>query len=138
MDVRSVLDKAKDMRQQAHEAGRDAAQEAVDSLLKELQGLKPLLARYGFSMGNISIGLGLPPSCVVAIKHDREGTENVLDANAEENLSTVQSLVVKGLKNAYTFAGMFQKYGYVIGQISIEVGLIPKVTVVLNSLEKPS
>lgn len=48
---------------------------------------------------------------------------------ARGDLTKVQSLVVGALKNAYAFSGTFQKYGYVIGKLSLEVGLIPKVTV---------
>lgn len=136
VDMKSVIDKVKSVPQQAKEAGRETAQSAVDALLSEIQGLKPILERYGFSMGNISIGLTLPPNCVVAIKHDHDQAEDALNQEAEASLTQVQSLVVKALKNAYSFSGMFQKYGYVIGQLSIEVGLIPKVTVVLSNMEK--
>jgi hypothetical protein len=136
VDMKSVIGKVKDVHQQTKDAGRDAAQEAVDSALQELQGLKPLLARAGFSLGNITISLGLPPGIVVAINHDREVASGLETLAAETNLTNIQSLIVKSLKNAYSLTGMFQKYGYVIGQLSVEVGLIPKVTIVLTSASK--
>jgi hypothetical protein len=136
VDLKSALDKVKDVHQKAKEAGRDSAQEAVDSALLDLQGLKPILARAGFSLGNITISLGLPPGIVVAIIHDREVASGIEELVADPNLTNIQSLIVKSLKNAYSFTGMFQKYGYVIGQLSVEVGLIPKVTIVLTSASK--
>jgi hypothetical protein len=136
VDMKSALDKVKEVHQQAKDAGRDSVQEAMDNALQELQGLKPLLARAGFSLGNITIALGLPPNIVVAIIHDREVASGLEELAAATNLTNIQSLIVKSLKSAYSFTGMFQKYGYVIGQLSVEVGLIPKVTIVLTSASK--
>jgi hypothetical protein len=136
VDLKSALDKVKDVHQQAKEAGQETVQDAIDKVLGEVQSLKPLLARAGFSLGNITISLGLPPGIVVAIIHDREVASGIEELAAETNLTNIQSLVVKSLKSAYSFTGMFQKYGYVIGQLSIEVGLIPKVTIILKSTDK--
>jgi hypothetical protein len=136
VDLKSALDKVKDVQQQAKEAGRESVQDAVDALLGDVQGLKPILARAGFSLGNITISLGLPPGIVVAIIHDREVASGIEELIADPSLTNIQSMIVKSLKNAYSFTGMFQKYGYVIGQLSIEIGLIPKVTMVLTSTSK--
>jgi hypothetical protein len=136
VDLKSVVDKAKEVQSQVQDKGRESAQDAIEALLGDVQGLKPILARAGFSLGNITISLGLPPGIVVAIIHDREVASGIEELAADTNLTNLQSLIVKSLKNAYSLTGMFQKYGYVIGQLSIEVGLIPKVTIVLNSASK--
>ena len=134
MDMKNVLQKAKDLKEQAQEAGKGTAQAAIDAALGELQGLKPILSQCGFSLGDITISLTLPPNCVVAILHDHEAATTLEELAAREDLTKAQSLVVGALKNAYAFSGTFQKYGYAIGKLSLEVGLIPKVTVHLTNV----
>ncbi|MCX6640955.1 MAG: hypothetical protein NTW14_10835 [bacterium] len=134
MDMKKVLDKAKDLHDQAKEAGKDTLQSALDASLEELQGLRPILAKCGFSINNISITISIPPNVVLTIKHDREEAMGLAEMEKSTELTKMQSLVVKSLKNTYEYSGMFEKYGYVIGTISVTVTIIPKITISLVTI----
>jgi hypothetical protein len=133
MDMKNIVNKAKDVRDQAKEAGKEKIQEAIEGALNDLQGLRPILGQCGYSLGDIRVSITLPPNIVVAIMHDHEAAASLEEIAARPDLTNLQSLVVKALKNAYGLSGMFKKYGYVIGQLSLELGLIPKVGVVLTN-----
>ncbi len=65
----------------------------------------------------------------MTIKHDHEAATTLEDLAAKTDLTNVQSLVVKALKGAYAYSSTFKKYEYVIGELSLDIGLVPKVEV---------
>jgi hypothetical protein len=134
MVLKSILDKAKDLKEQANEAGKDSAENALNGILTELQGLRPILAKCGFSMSSINVAVSIPPDVTLTLKHDREAVMSLEEYEDSSELTTFQSMIVKSLKQAYNFSGLFEKFGYNISTISIAIALIPKISVTLQSV----
>ncbi len=130
MEFKGLIDKAKEVKDKAAEAGSKKAQEVIDSSLAELEGLRPLLAKCGLFIGNIKLSVTIPPSIEVSIlqKIARADAMKALEEiKSDETLSTVQSLIVNSLRNAYSLCGVCEKYGYTMGQLDLELGIQPTV-----------
>ncbi|MBL8151853.1 MAG: hypothetical protein JNN15_18170, partial [Blastocatellia bacterium] len=129
MGISDVFNKAKEVTDRAAEAGREKVKEAIDGTLAEIQSLRPVLSKCGFIVGDIGISLSIPPSFDVTIKQTGEGTTGLEELENDQNLTKLQSLVISSLKSTYALSGTFEKYGYFIGHLNIEVGIPPKVHV---------
>ncbi len=154
MELKGIIDKAKEAKEKAAEAGKEAkekvaeagkeakekvveagskkAQEIIDSSLAELEALRPLMAKSGLVMGNLKLSVTIPPSLEVSI-HQTVGRADALkaleEAEGNEELSTLQSLVVSTLRNAYALSSVCEKYGYTFGQMDLELSIPPTVHV---------
>src|SRR5262249_42739098 len=114
------------------EYGFDKLKDTIAATFEELQSLKPVLAKSGFTMGEIDLVLSIPPGFEVSIVQSGAGAAGLAEIESTMELTKMQSMVVSSLKNAYALDGVFKKYSYTIRGISIMVSIPPKVHVHLH------
>lgn len=111
------------------EYGWDKLKDAIESTFQEIQSLRPVLEKSGFIIGEIDLVLSIPPSFEVAVVQTGTGVSDLAELEQNKELTKMQRLFVSSLKNTYALNGVFEKYNYTIGRISVCIGIPPKVHV---------
>ena len=103
--------------------------------LAEINGLKPVLEKSGFIIGDVNFGLSFPPSIGIIVEQKVGGVKNLDNLSDNENLSKLQSAIISSIQKVYQMNEMVESHDHTIGQIEIEMGLPPSIKVHLNSKE---
>lgn len=112
---------------------KDKAQDLLRNTLGELKTLGDVLAHCGFIVGDVAIVVGLPPKFTITLEQQEAGADMQKLSDQTESMSKVQRSVVKSLQQIYDMNDMLESEGYTIGQVEVELGVIPEVTVHLIS-----
>ena len=115
------------------------AQSVVQNTIGEIKALGDVLASSGFLVGDIVLEVGVLPRFQVTIEEQENGTADLekLLANSD-SLTKTQSAVVKALQQIYGFKDTVEPQGYTLGQVDIELGIPPTVSVHLISMDSRS
>jgi hypothetical protein len=114
--------------------GREQVRERLLSFLSEINGLKPILAECGFAVGDVSVGVSLPPEFRVVVEQIEEGensVEHILEEN-EDTITKTQKTILTSLLRANRLAQRTDKYGYCVRQYELLMSIPPKVTAVFK------
>ena len=103
--------------------------------LSEINGLKPVLEKSGFIIGDVFFGLSFPPKIGIIVEQKAGGVKNLDNLSDNENLSKLQSAIISSIQKVYKMNEMVENHDHTIGQIEIEIGLPPGIKVHLNSKE---
>ncbi|MEW6735471.1 MAG: hypothetical protein AB1489_29540 [Acidobacteriota bacterium] len=129
-----LTDKVTELTGSVTELGWEKVNDAIDATLLELQSLRPILEKSGFIVGELDLLLAIPPGVEVKIKRIEKGWSALEELEQTEGLTNMQLLIIRALKNTYALSGMFEKYNYSIGGVSIMVSFPPKVHVHLKHI----
>jgi hypothetical protein len=117
---------------------KEAGAEKIDTLVKKIQELAPLIDQTGFHMNELEVGIGIPPEIVLAFEKekdvDAETIEELLKANEDKPLL---SLIIHTLQKADALVKGMNLSNFKLGQLSMKIGLPPDVTIKLLRLESP-
>lgn len=115
------------------------AQDVVQNTIGEIKSLGDVLASSGFLIGDIVLRVGVLPKFEVTIEQQEQGVADLdkLLANAD-SLTKTQGSVVKALQQIYGFKDVVEPQGYTLGQVDIELGIPPAVSVHLISMDSRS
>ena len=129
--------KIKDSTERIVHHSREKLAEATEALLKEMEGLIPILLECGFVVGDISLTLSMPPRFALKIVQTGRGKmslEQIL-TNRADSITRTQTMFLSALIKANELAEITQKHGYVFEEYELTMTLPPQVTVHLVSDE---
>ena len=133
-----IKNKSKDLNDSIKEKVGELGGKATSFLgdgLSEINGLKPVLEKSGFIIGDVFFGLSLPPKIGIIVEQKAGGVKNLDNLSDNENLSKLQSAIISSIQKVYKMNEMVENHDHTIGQIEIEIGLPPGIKVHLNSKE---
>ena len=115
-------------------AGRQGLMAAVKKLFEEYASFAPILERAGFIVGDIELGLSLPPAIVVCIEPtEADAFERLNSVTRDVELTETQTRVLGLIKEAYFLEEIVKAHGHEIGQIELVFSVPPGVSVHLSS-----
>lgn len=131
--VEDVSEFAWDKVQNVAGKGLDSINQAIDSTMADLQGLKPILSKCGFSIDEIEIEFSFPPEFQVSITQPKNATAKLEEAIKDVTLTKTQQIFVSSLR-AVNLANDFisEKYSEYIEDITVVAGFPPKLKVKLK------
>jgi hypothetical protein len=131
--VEDVSEFAWDKVQNVAGKGLDSINQAIDATMTDLQGLRPILSKSGFSIDKIEIEFSFPPEFQVSITQPKNATARLEEAIKDVNLTKTQQIFVSSLK-AVNLANDFitEKYSEYIEDITVVAGFPPKLKVRLK------
>lgn len=133
-----IKNKSKELNDSIKEKAGELGGKATSLLgdgLAEINGLKPVLEKSGFIIGDVFFGLSLPPKIGIIVEQKAGGVKNLDNLSDNENLSKLQSAIISSIQKVYKMNEMVENHDHTIGQIEIEMGLPPGIKVHLNSKE---
>jgi hypothetical protein len=133
-----IKNKSKDLNYSIKEKAGELGGKATSLLgdgLSEINGLKPVLEKSGFIIGDVFFGLSFPPKIGIIVEQKADGVKNLDNLSDNENLSKLQSAIISSIQKVYKMNEMVENHDHTIGQIEIEIGLPPGIKVHLNSKE---
>jgi hypothetical protein len=133
-----IKNKSKELNDSIKEKAGELGGKATSLLgdgLTEINGLKPVLEKSGFIIGDVFFGLSLPPKIGIIVEQKAGGVKNLDNLSDNENLSKLQSAIISSIQKVYKMNEMVENHDHTIGQIEIEMGLPPGIKVHLNSKE---
>ena len=133
-----IKNKSKDLNYSIKEKAGELGGKATSLLgdgLSEINGLKPVLEKSGFIIGDVFFGLSFPPKIGIIVEQKADGVKNLDNLSDNENLSKLQSAIISSIQKVYKMNEMVENHDHTIGQIEIEMGLPPGIKVHLNSKE---
>jgi hypothetical protein len=109
---------------------REASLGKIKESLADFNAAIPVLREMGYTLSDVSITLGMPPSLLATFQVDHEVGEDAvtvaLEKNAEHRLTTV---LIRALSQARKFQTSIQIAGMTPRGISVDIGLTPSVSV---------
>ena len=133
-----IKNKSKELNDSIKEKASELGGKATSLLgdgLSEINGLKPVLEKSGFIIGDVFFGLSLPPKIGIIVEQKAGGVKNLDNLSDNENLSKLQSAIISSIQKVYQMNEMVENHDHTIGQIEVEMGLPPGIKVHLNSKE---
>jgi hypothetical protein len=133
-----IKNKSKELNDSIKEKAGELGGKATSLLgdgLAEINGLKPVLEKSGFIIGDVFFGLSLPPKIGIIVEQKAGGVKNLDSLSDNENLSKLQSAIISSIQKVYKMNEMVENHDHTIGQIEVEMGLPPGIKVHLNSKE---
>ena len=137
-----------DMKEKLKNAGEKAKEsagalkEGADGILKkvtassmaEIEGLRPILNKSGFIIGDIIIEMTLTPRVTLIVERHSEG-EVLFDESLEKEVTTLQATILSSIRKIYQLNAIVEEHNHTIGQVEVELGLPPTVKAHLNSMD---
>ena len=135
-DTSSIVDGIKSVKTAAVKTASTAMDKVKDSLidkLEDIRGIKPILRDSGFTISDIAMTMSIPPGIKLSIEQKKKG-KNKLEKmqKRKDELSIIQKSIVETILKAYSIEDQIIPYGYMIGQIEIEMAVPPKVHIHLK------
>ena len=133
-----IKNKSKDLNYSIKEKAGELGGKATSLLgdgLSEINGLKPVLEKSGFIIGDVFFGLSFPPKIGIIVEQKADGVKNLDNLSDNVNLSKLQSAIISSIQKVYKMNEMVENHDHTIGQIEVEMGLPPGIKVHLNSKE---
>ena len=133
-----IKNKSKELNDSIKEKAGELGGKATSLLgdgLTVINGLKPVLEKSGFIIGDVFFGLSLPPKIGIIVEQKAGGVKNLDNLSDNENLSKLQLAIISSIQKVYKMNEMVENHDHTIGQIEIEMGLPPGIKVHLNSKE---
>jgi hypothetical protein len=109
---------------------REASAAKLRESLADFNASIPVLREMGYSLADVTITLGMPPSLLATFQVDREVTDDVvkatLEAHSERKLTTV---LIRALSQARKLQTSIQVAGMKPRGICVDIGLTPSVSI---------
>ena len=118
--------------------GTEKVKEFVGNTLADINQISPILADAGFTVSNIFLVAGIPPSFGLNIEQTAGEKRSLAEILEDETLelSKFQSSILSGLKRIYDMNDMVEANGHSISCVTVEIGISPKVTAQLTRIPK--
>lgn len=126
-----LLDKAKEKAGGLASKGK----EKLENAIKEIGGLAPVLASGGFSLDNVDVGLGLPPSVSVGIGCSSGDEESVQKLLSRDDLSKTQRVLITSLQKVFGMQAVVNRNNFRISGMSVDLSLPPSVSMTLTPVK---
>ena len=128
--VTSVASDASDSMKKVASDAKDASLEKLRQTIEDFNAALPLIREAGYAVGEVNIGVGLPPKIVATFTAAPDITEEhvnaVIEANADKKLTV---LLVKSLLGAWKLQNRIAIAGMKPRGMAVELGLVPSVTI---------
>jgi hypothetical protein len=109
---------------------REASVAKIRETLADFNASIPVLREMGYSLAEVTITLGVPPSLLATFHVDHDVTDEVikatLEAHAERKLTTV---LIRALSQARKVQTSIQVAGMKPRGITVDIGLTPSVSI---------
>lgn len=129
----SVANTAQDVRDGVAAAAadlRDASVTKVKETLADFNSAVPVLRGMGYTLSEVSISLGMPPSLVATFQVSHEASEEsarrALEENAERKLTV---FLIRALSQAKKLQTSIEVAGIKPRGIAVDIGLSPSVAI---------
>jgi len=133
-----IKNKSKELNDSIKEKAGELGGKATSLLgdgLAEINGLKPVLEKSGFIIGDVFISMSFPPKIGIIVEQKADGVKDIDSMSDNKNLSKLQSAILSSIQKVYQMNEMVENHDHTIGQIEVEMGLPPGIKVHLNSKE---
>ncbi len=116
---------------------KDTSWEKVTALINDILGLAPLIEVTGYSMKDLNVNAGIPPSTTLSFIKEKEVDAATIQKLLEENKDKdILTLIVKGLQKADSLQqGMNLSHYKFIG-LGMKIGLPPNINLMFTRDEK--
>ena len=116
----------------------DSMKSKLSDTLGEINAIKPIFNENGFAVSDIEMVISVPPSLAVIIDNQAnniEGLNQSVEAFGE--LTKIQQMMIGTIRKISELQGVVSKSGHKIGEIEIQIGFPPSITVHLPPVEPP-
>mgnify|MGYP001164879963 FL=1 len=111
---------------------KNAGMDKVKGTLKDFEGSLPIITKAGFQLAELNVGVGIPPSIIACFTIKEVSSEILQEAQAEIESKKIGKLVLDSLIGATKMKEKLELKNMVMKGIEVEIGLLPKVTLVYS------
>lgn len=131
-----IVNQAKEATSQVAITLKQEATTALQQLLVEINGLKPILLECGFIVGDINFTFPMP-ELKMTIEQTQMGKRTLEQIIGEDrgNLSDLQRSILNLMISTNDLVQITSRYGYTFRKYDVRLTLPPKVTIHLVSLK---
>ena len=111
---------------------KNAGMDKVKGTLKDFEESLPIINKAGFQLAELNVGVGIPPSIIACFTIKEVSFETLQEAQAEIESKKIGKLVLDSLIGATKMKEKLELKNMVMKGIEVEIGLLPKVTLVYS------
>jgi|GEM_PF-4642262 len=111
---------------------KNAGMDKVKGTLKDFEESLPIITKAGFQLAELNVGVGIPPSIIACFTIKEVSSETLQEAQAEIESKKIGKLVLDSLIGATKMKEKLELKNMVMKGIEVEIGLLPKVTLVYS------
>jgi len=111
---------------------KNAGMDKVKGTLKDFEESLPIITKAGFQLAELNVGIGIPPSIIACFTIKEVSSETLQEAQAEIESKKIGKLVLDSLIGATKMKEKLELKNMVMKGIEVEIGLLPKVTLVYS------
>ena len=111
---------------------KNAGMDKVKGTLKDFEESLPIITKAGFQLAELNVGVGIPPSIIACFTIKEVSSETLKEAQAEIESKKIGKLVLDSLIGATKMKEKLELKNMVMKGIEVEIGLLPKVTLVYS------
>jgi hypothetical protein len=128
--VSTAASEATDSMKKAALEAKDASIEKMRQAIDDFNASLPLIREAGYHVGEVAIGIGLPPKIVATFSAAPDITEEhvneVIEAHSDKRLTV---LIVRSLLAAWKVQNKINIVGMKPRGMAVELGIVPSVTI---------
>jgi hypothetical protein len=111
---------------------KNAGMDKVKGTLKDFEESLPIINKAGFQLAELNVGVGIPPSIIACFTIKEVSSEILQEAQAEIESKKIGKLVLDSLIGATKMKEKLELKNMAMKGIEVEIGLLPKVTLVYS------
>ena len=111
---------------------KNAGVDKIKGTLKDFEESLPIITKAGFQLAELNVGVGIPPTIIACFTIKEVSPEVLQEAQAEIESKKIGKLVLGSLIGATKMKEKLELKNIVMKGIEVEVGLLPKVTLVYS------
>lgn len=111
---------------------KNAGMDKVKGTLKDFEESLPIITKAGFQLGELNVGVGIPPTIIACFTIKEVSAEILQEAKTEIESKKIGKLVLDSLIGATKMKEKLELKNIVMKGIEVEIGLLPKVTLVYS------
>ncbi len=111
---------------------KNAGIDKVKGTLKDFEESLPIITKAGFQLAELNVGVGIPPTIIACFTIKEVSPETLEEAQTEIESKKIGKLVLGSLIGATKMKEKLELKNIVMKGIEVEVGLLPKVTLVYS------
>ena len=111
---------------------KNAGMDKVKGTLKDFEESLPIITKAGFKLAELNVGVGVPPTIIACFTIKEVSAETLQEAQTEIESKKIGKLVLGSLIGATKMKEKLELKNIVMKGIEVEIGLLPKVTLVYS------